>query len=563
MTMIMKSLLTLAALAVAAFTPVAVAAPPPKFPPVQPEAMKNWQDKRFGMFIHWGPVSLTGHEIGWSRGTETSIEEYDNLYKKFNPTLFDADAWVKVAKDAGMKYMVLTTKHHDGFCLWDTKLTDYNIMNTPLKRDVVKELAAACKKGGIAFGTYYSVCDWHHPDFPLTSPGGGVKRGKSDLDSYNKYLLGQIRELITNYGPLITMWNDVPQMFEGRGVETIKMARSLQPDITFNDRSGDGGDYDTPEQQIGGFNLERPWESCMTISAHNAWAWGGAQDGVKPLDACLKMLISGAGGDGNVLLNVGPRPDGMIDPAQSSRLKQVGDWLAKYGESIYGTRGGPFKPGKWGASTHKGKLIYVHAYQFDGDQLALPPIPAKITAARVLTGGPVEFQQTESGITLTVPAASHAVIDTLIALELDKPAMEVPSVAVVHHSGSLAFGAKASASNVFQKQPEYGADKALDDDMDTRWATDSGTRQAWLEVDLGKPQTFTKVALHEWQGADPRIRKFEVQYQDATDWKTIFAGTTMGRDFKQSFPAVTARVVRLHILDATEGPTIDEFQILK
>ena len=426
----MKFLLTLAALAAVALGPVALAAPPPKFPPVQPEAIKNWQDKRFGMFIHWGPVSLTGHEIGWSRGKQTPIEEYDNLYKKFNPERFDADAWVKVAKDAGMKYIVLTTKHHDGFCLWDTKLTDYNIMNTPFKRDVVKELAAACKKGGIAFGTYYSVCDWHHPDFPLTSPGGGVKREKSDLDSYNQYLLGQLRELVTNYGPLITIWNDVPQMFQGRGVETIKLVRTLQPDITINDRSGDGGDYDTPEQEIGGFNLQRPWESCMTISAHNAWAWGGAKDGVKSLDACLKMLISGAGGDGNVLLNVGPRPDGMIDPAQSDRLKEVGDWLANYGESIYGTRGGPFKPGKWGASTRKDNRIYIHVYQFDGDKLVLPAIPAKITAARSLTGGPVEFQQTDGGITLTVPAANHAAIDTLIALDLDKPALEIAPVAV-------------------------------------------------------------------------------------------------------------------------------------
>ena len=130
---------------------------------------------RFGMFIHWGPVSLTGHEIGWSRGAQTPIEEYDNLYKKFNPTKFNADQWVAIAKAAGMKYIVLTTKHHDGFCLWDTKLTDYNIMNSPFKRDVVKELADACKKQGIAFGTYYSVCDWHHPDFPLTSPGGKVQ----------------------------------------------------------------------------------------------------------------------------------------------------------------------------------------------------------------------------------------------------------------------------------------------------------------------------------------------------------------------------------------------------
>jgi len=290
----------------------------PKFPPVQPAALKNWQDMRFGMFIHWGPVSLTGKEIGWSRGRETPIEVYDNLYRRFNPKDFNADAWVKVAKDAGMKYIVLTTKHHDGFCLWDTKLTDFNIMNSPFHRDVVKELAAACKRGGIAFGTYYSVCDWHHPDFPLTSPGGKVKREMFDLDAYNRYLLGQISELITNYGPLITLWNDVPQMFQGRGVKTIEMARRLQPDIVINNRTGDGGDFDTPEQRVGAFNLERPWESCMTLSAHNHWAWGGTNDGVKPLAACLEMLIRGAGETAQTFYRY------MQQPAARSVMQQYG-----------------------------------------------------------------------------------------------------------------------------------------------------------------------------------------------------------------------------------------------
>ncbi len=535
----------------------------PKFVPVQPEAMRNWQDKRFGMFIHWGPVSLTAKEIGWARGAQVPIDVYDNLYKQFNPTNFNADEWVQIAKAGGVKYIVLTTKHHDGFCLWNTKQTDFNIMHSPFWRDVVKELSEACKRGGIAFGTYYSVCDWHHPDFPLTSPGGSVKREKYNLDAYNRYLLAQVSELITNYGPLITMWNDVPQLFEGRGVETIRLMRQLQPSITVNNRTGDGGDYETPEQTIGSFNLERPWESCMTLSAHNQWAWGGANDGVKPLSACLTMLISAAGGDGNVLLNVGPRPDGKIDPAQAGRLKEMGDWLAKYGDSIYGTRGGPFKPGKWGASTRKGNRIYVHVYQFDGDRLELPAIPAKIKAARLLTGGSLKYRQTDQGITLTVASANQAPIDTLVQLDLDKPAMAIPPLRVARPSGSLAFGATAKASNVFMKQPAYGPEMALDDDLETRWATDSGTRQAWLEVDLGKPQKFSHIAIREWEGDPNRVQKFEVQIKEGASWKTGVAGSTIGSDCKKSFPAVTAQFVRLNILDSREGPTINEFKILK
>jgi len=535
------------------------------YAPPQPEAVKRWQDMRFGMFIHWGPVSITGHEIGWSRGSQTPIEEYDNLYKKFNPEKFNADEWVKVAKDAGMKYMVLTTKHHDGFCLWNTKETDYNIKNSPFKRDVVKELAEACKKQGMAFGTYYSVCDWHHPDFPLTSPGGKTKREKSDIDSYNRYLLAQIKELVTNYGPLVLIWNDVPQMFHGRGTNTINMVRALQPDILINNRTGDGGDFDTPEQKIGGFNMTRPWESCMTISAHNAWAWGGEKDGVKPLAPCLLMLIRGAGGDGNVLLNVGPRPDGMIDPEQASRLKEVGDWLQKYGESIYGTRGGPFKPAAWGVSTRKDKQIFVHVVEWPAEgPLTLPSIPAKIVSAKVLTGGTVEFKQDDKGITLSVPAANRQEIDTIVVLDLDSPAIDIAPVVAGSSTLSVAFGGKATASNVFQKNEEYGAGKAIDDDDGTRWATDAGTKQAWLEVDLGMPKEFSKVLIKEWTDANGgRSKSFELQYKAGEEWKTIIKGDKIGKNFKKSFPAVTAQVVRLNILEATEGPTIEEFQLIK
>jgi alpha-L-fucosidase len=384
-----------------------------------------------------------------------------------------------------------------------------------------------------------------------------VKRDKSDLGAYNGYLLGQISELLINYGPLITIWNDVPQLFEGRGAFTIKLARRLQPDILLNNRTGDGGDYETPEQHIGGFNLARPWESCMTISAHGQWAWGGPADGVKPLAACLKMLIGAAGGDGNVLLNVGPRPDGMIDPEQAARLKEIGDWLEKYGQSIYGTRGGPFKPGKWGASTRNGNRIYLHVLTCDGGTLELPAIPAKVIGANVLTGGSVAFNQTASGITLAVPASNHAPIDTLIALDLDVPAMDLAPVSMA----GVASGFKATASNVFYNLDDYNAEKAFDGDAETRWATDSGTRQAWLEIDLGKPTTFSRVRIDEWAGGGKRIQSFQLQYRDGNQWKTFHQGTTIGQLWETTFAPITAQCVRLNILEATEGPTINEFQI--
>jgi alpha-L-fucosidase len=523
-----------------------------------PAALKKWQDLRFGMFIHWGPVSIKGTEIGWSRGGQIPIEEYDDLYKQFNPEKFNADEWVKVARDAGMKYLVLTTKHHDGFCLWDTRQTDYNIMNSPFKRDVVRELAEACRKGGIIFGTYYSVCDWHHPDFPLGSPGGKSKKPNPNIERYAEYLKNQVTELIKNYGPLLTIWYDVPQEFGGqRGKDVLLNTRALQPDIIINNRTGGGGDYDTPEQKIGGFNMDRPWETCMTIC--HQWAWK-PNDQMKSLKQCLQTLIATNGGNGNLLFNVGPMPNGEIEARQIERLKEMGAWLQKYGESIYATRGGPYKPGAWGASTRKEKTIYLHLFKFDGDQVRLPALPAKVLSTNCLTGGEATFEQTAEALIIKVPAAQQQEIDTLVALELDQPAMDLASIGA-SGGGTGMGGVKAKASNVYQKNQEYGPEKALDGDAETRWATDAGTSQAWLEIDLGKPKDLTKVEIHEWAEGGKRVQQFKLEYKDGEEWKTIFEGKEIGENFSKTFDAVKAQHVRLNILQATEGPTITEFSV--
>ena len=533
--------------------PDAVDAPHPSSQ-VNPDSLRRWQDMRFGMFIHWGPVSLKGTEIGWSRGDEVPVEEYDNLYHQFNPVRFNAKMWMKVAHAAGMKYVVFTTKHHDGFCMWDTKQTDYNIMHSPFGRDVVKELAAAAKAEGLAFGTYHSVCDWHHPDFPLTSPGGRTRRQSPDLDRYEQYLRSQVTELITGYGPLLVMWFDVPQEFSReRGQGLIDLARGLQPDILVNNRSGAPGDYDTPEQRVGNFQNDRPWETCMTICQQ--WAWK-PNDKLKSLKECLRTLIICAGGDGNLLFNVGPMPDGRIEPRQVERLKEMGRWLDRYGQTIYGTRGGPFKPGPWGASTFKGNSIYVHLFDPRTRQVTLPPIPKKITACTVLTGGTVDVKQMDQGIALDLAKARSRDISTIIELELEGPASDIPAIAM--RSEFLTTGRPAKASNVYQNTASYDAAKAVDDDEGTRWATDSGVHQAWLEVDLGSPVTFDRVAIREEYG---RIRKFELQAQDGDVWKTFLTGTRAGEHYDARFKAVVARKVRLNILEATDGPTIWEFRL--
>jgi len=519
-----------------------------------PEDIQWWRDLKFGLFVHWGPVSLKGTEIGWSRGGERRgtggtgeipVEVYATLYKEFTPVLFDAAEWLQIAKDAGMRYMVFTSKHHDGFSMFDSKLTDYKITNSPFKRDVVKELADACHKAGLRLGYYYSPVDWHHPDYRTATH-----------QKYIDYMHGQLREICTNYGRIDIIW------FDGLGgtakdwdsSKLFPMLRQLQPHIILNDRAGLPADHDTPEQRIGSFQKDRPWETCMTICQQ--WAWK-PNDRMKSLKECVQTLVRVVGGDGNLLFNVGPMPDGRIEPRQVDRLREMGQWLKQYGQAIYGTRGGPFKTTARLASTYSGNTVYVHILEWSGDTITLPALPKKVTESSLLTGGTANVRQTQDGIEITVPPQSRQEIDTIVKLTLDGPAADIEPIAVP--SASLAAGKAATASNVFQNSSAHGAAKAFDDDPATRWATDSGVKQAWLEVDLGKPGKFNKVMISE---AFDRVRKFELQYKDGIAWKTFLSGTRIGEEYSKAFEPVTAQIVRLNILEATDGPTIWEFQLM-
>jgi len=333
----------------------------------------------------------------------------------------------------------------------------------------------------------------------------------------------------------------------------FKMIRKLQPHIIINNRAGLSADHDTPEQRIGKFQKDRAWESCITIG--DQWAWK-PNDNIKSLKKCIQTLASVVGGDGNLLFNVGPMPDGRIEPRQVDRLKEMGRWLKKYGQSIYDTRGGPFKAGPWGASTYKDNTVYVHILNWENDTITLPSIPKKIVASSVLTGGTAKVKQGKEAVEISVPKTYQQELDTIIKLQLDGPAGEI--VPVSRQSASLAYGKKASASNIFQNSAGYSPNKAVDDDSATRWATDWGTKEAWLEVNLGKPMTFDRAIISE--DLD-RVKQFELQCKDGEKWRTFVEGTTIGRKLKLEFSPVTARYVRLNILDASEGPTIWEFQL--
>ncbi|MGJ7032431.1 alpha-L-fucosidase [Niabella hirudinis] len=397
---------------------------------ISKKTMEDFMGKRFGMFIHWGPVSLRGTEIGWSRNHGVTQSDYDSLYKQFNPVDFDADAWVKTAKETGVKYLTITAKHHDGFCLWPTAYTDYNIMNTPYKKDVVGALAKACKKYGIKFCIYYTVLDWYDRRYPLHNDGNKVPDPKANMPQFVQYMKDQLKELVTNYHPYM-LWFDgnweAPWTLAD-GKEIYDFLRKLDPNVVINNRLGKGkhtllneesvGDYATPEQQIGALNMTTPWESCITLCRQWAWKPG---DAMKSLKECIQTLASTAGGNGNLLFNIGPMPDGRIEERQVLRLREIGAWIKKYGEAIYNTKGGPYQPNKVFATTRKGKKIYLHLFQKPGEQLKLAAIPGyKIKKARFLGGPRVHFQQDEGGIALQLPEQLPDENDSVIVLELNK-----------------------------------------------------------------------------------------------------------------------------------------------
>ncbi len=395
--------------------------------------LKEFQDMKFGMFVHWGPVSLKGTEIGWSRGRQIPNDEYDNLYKQFNPTKFNADEWIKTLKDAGMKYFVITTRHHDGFSIWPTEYSDYDISATPYKKDVLMEMKNACDKYGILFGTYYSISDWKHPDYPLGSPGGKTKKETGDMEKFIPFIKGQTKELIEKYDTKI-LWFDgeweEPWTHE-MGLDFYQYLKGLDENILINNRVDKGrkgmegitiskefaGDFATPEQQIGTFNIENPWESCITIC--NQWAWK-PNDKMKSFEQCIQTLLKTVGGGGNLLFNVGPMPDGRIEQRQIDRLKEMGNWLKEYGESVYETTGGPYKPAEWISSTRKGEKIYLHLYGFKRNKLKIPsPGKAKVKNCSFMNGKKLEYKQTDEELIIQIPKELKHEVVTTIEVELD------------------------------------------------------------------------------------------------------------------------------------------------
>jgi len=442
-----------------------------------------WREAKFGMFIHWGVYSQAGGE--WKGSTNHAewlqltakipIAEYTELARTFNPVKFDADAWAKVAKEAGMKYVVITSKHHDGFAMYDSPSDPYNIVKvTPFNRDPLKELAAACRKEGLLFCVYYSLGrDWHDPDVPTGSPGNlqfppGSRSNLVDFPDestkvfsryYERKVKPQVRELLTQLGPIGILWFDTPEKIsKEESRELLAMIRHLQPECIVNNRIGNGfGDYGTPEQEIPSAKSTKAWETCMTLNWH--WGYNKSDQNWKTTEVLLRNLIDIVSKGGNYLLNIGPTGEGIIPAPSVERLKAIGAWMKVNGEAIYGTGPTPFgaEAGKddpvlrhekgnpkkiippdspaykdaeplfnpawvWRCTTKPGKL-FIHLFDWPGNgQFELPPVKEKITKAYLIADPQrtdLKTTQSESGVSIALPEKAPDPIASVVCLETE------------------------------------------------------------------------------------------------------------------------------------------------
>jgi alpha-L-fucosidase len=421
---------------------------PPLDTKAQHDKRMSWfRDARFGMFIHWGLYSVpagywNGKEVPgaaeWLKyDAQVKPEDYEPLQQQFNPVNFDAKKWVQIAKNAGMKYIVITSKHHEGFGMWPSKLGTWNIGHTQFHRDPLKELAQECKEAGIRLCFYHSIMDWHELDYLPRRSWDTRDASHADMNRYVQYMKGQLKELLTNYGPISILWFDgqwEDTWTHERGKDLYNYVRSLQPNIIINNRVDTGrsdggatakdgdfvGDYGTPEQTIPANGIPgQDWESCMTMN--DTWGFSGHDHNWKSTTTLIRNLVDCASKGGNYLLNVGPTSLGEIPDASIERLSEVGEWMHKYSESVYGTTAGPFpRVLPWGRVTQKPGKLYLNVFDHSAKSIDLPGLKASIHGLHILgqsPGKPIPYNMDELGVHIQLPTLPDEA-STVLVLEI-------------------------------------------------------------------------------------------------------------------------------------------------
>ncbi|MDP2989900.1 MAG: alpha-L-fucosidase [Kiritimatiellota bacterium] len=392
------------------------------------ERMRWWREARFGMFVHWGLYSQLGRHEWVMNRERIPLKEYEPLADSWHPKERPARDWARLAKQAGMQYMVMTTKHHEGFCLWDTQQTDYNAARRGPGRDLVREFVDACREFDLKIGFYYSLMDWHHPD------GANCAKDEDARRRFLDFTQGLVRELCTNYGKIDILWYDVswplssPELWESAKMN--QMVRSLQPHIIIDDRSQLPEDFGTPEERVAAEKQGRDWEACMTFNG--AWGYMPISPDWRPVREVITMLNTAAAGQGNLLLNIGPTPDGSIPPEASERLRAVGQWVERYGEAMYGAVERTDGRMEWmptGLWTIKGNTAYYWCNRWPGRELVIGGLKARVLRATLLAdGSDLAFEQSADRLILKdLPAENPDNIAGIspIKLECDTPPRQV------------------------------------------------------------------------------------------------------------------------------------------
>ncbi len=511
--------------------------------------MQWWKDAKLGIFVHWAPSVVTEAPLSWGRAGRKPHhkkdnqkkgipeQEYNDTYKTFNPTKFNADEWVKLWKESGARYFVFTAKHHYGFCMWDTKTTDFNIMNTPYGKDVMKELADACHKYNMKLFWYYSEPDWTNELY------------RQDLPSkeYNeKILYPQITELMNNYGEIAGIW------FDGLGKNPVtwdspkmlKIIRTANPHAITNHRLGPKdwhmGDFDGPERGIGRFQTNRPWETCDVIGG--GWGYMGEKQAM-PYSDVIKLFTKIVGNGGNLLLDTGPRPDGSIIESHAKRYKEIGTYLKKYGEAIYGTQAGPYVSSGWGASTYKGNKVWLHIMgQIEKYKLILPQLPAKINSFKVLTGGNAKITNTKEGLIIELNKKSFDRVNTIIELELDSSVSDMKVIKtrgkpVYYDARIIASSEKSKKNSVNNLIPGGKSSFSEGISVKNSWMPSKKDLDPWLEYDWDVPVKIHEIVIQEGRrlGTNHAVKDFEIIAYNNGKWETVYRGNEIGAFFSYTF----------------------------
>lgn len=539
--------------------------------------MSWWREARYGQFIHLGayanfPFKEEDNFQGYSEWimfnrqiTRTQYEQ--DCVTTFNPKDFSAEKIVGDAKDAGVKYMVFTSKHHEGYSMYDTDIggfRNFSLMKYGVYdgEDPILSLSEECEKAGIRFGCYYSIMDWRH--WAQNTLGESC----NDKAAYVSEMKAQLRELIEKYDVEMLWfdgeWHDWWTTADGDAL--YRYLRTLKPSLIINNRVGKraatDGDFGTPEQEIPAGGLDYDWESCITMN--NSWGYMEFDTNWKSTEWIIRSLVDTASKGGNMLLNVGPDQNGVVPEECTRRLAEAGKWLDKYGDSIYGTTASPFGASlSFGAATKKDGKLYLHVTSLPEDgRLLVPAIANEINAVRIMGGAALPYYSGEGYLLIQIPEETGFEYDLVIEVDTNGIPAEAENS---YLSKNLALGKSAEASSVYFNDPQYAGDKAVDGNGATRWASADGITATTLEIDFGTETEFNTVIMSECTSWGARIADYTIDYFDGTSWVTAAVCNGMGPAKSVSFDPVKSSKMRINIIgltaDATGGPTISEIQV--